>query len=382
MPYRGSIFVALATAVGALGCLTVRLSAGSPEPERVDFDHQIAPILLRHCSGCHNPSECSGGLNLLSASTAFSGGKSGEPAIKPGDLDNSYAVTRIEAGEMPPPGKGKPLAAEEFAAFKHWIESGATWPKDRTLDQFELTTETRAGRDWWSLKPPVRPPLPHVKDASWVRTPIDAFVLAKLEEHGLRPAPEADRTTLIRRATFDLARPAADARGDRCVRRRSIARRLRAARRSAARLAAIRRALGAALARRGPLRRERRLRERIWRGRMPGPIATMSSNRSTPTSRTRSSSSSSWPAIRSAADVGDRLSRRRAARRVKSPDEELTRMQRLDDLDDMISATTTAFLGLTVGCAHATITSSTRSRSATTIRWPPSSPACNMASGN
>ena len=108
----------------ALGCLTVRLSAGSPEPDRVDFDHQIAPILLRHCSGCHNPTERAGGLNLLSADTSFSGGKSGEPAIKPGDLDNSYAVTRIESGEMPPPGKGKPLAAEELAALKRWIRIG------------------------------------------------------------------------------------------------------------------------------------------------------------------------------------------------------------------------------------------------------------------
>ena len=80
----------------------------------------------------------------------------------------------------------------------------ALWPKDRTLDLFELTTETRAGRDWWSLKPPVRPPLPQVKNASWVRTPIDAFVLAKLEERGLPPAPEADRTALIRRAKLDL----------------------------------------------------------------------------------------------------------------------------------------------------------------------------------
>jgi hypothetical protein len=148
MSYRRPIFAALASTITVIGILPVWLPAAAPDSAPVDFDHQIAPIVLRHCSGCHNASECAGGLNLLSAPTAFSGGTSGEPAIKPGDLDNSYAVTRIESGEMPPPGKGKPLAAEEFAALKKWIEGGAPWPKDRTLDLFELTTETRAGRDW------------------------------------------------------------------------------------------------------------------------------------------------------------------------------------------------------------------------------------------
>ena len=170
----------------------------------IDFEKEVAPILLRRCSGCHNPSDNAGGLNLLSRETAFAGGKSGEPAIKPGDLDNSYAITRLDEGEMPPKGKAPPLSAAELDTLKRWIAAGADWPKDRTLGLFEITTDTRAGRDWWSLKAPVRPAVPKVKNSTWVRTPIDAFVLAKLEEQGLQPSPEADRATLIRRATLDV----------------------------------------------------------------------------------------------------------------------------------------------------------------------------------
>jgi mono/diheme cytochrome c family protein len=177
--------------------------AGSPSAA-VDFERQVAPILLRHCSGCHNPSDKAGGLSLMSRETAFAAGKSGEPAIKPGDIDNSYIISRIEAGEMPPQGKGKPLGADQRATLKRWIESGAAWPKERILSPFELTTATRAGRDWWSLKPLSEAPPPSVKNRAWVRNAIDSFVLAKLEEQQLAPAPPAEKRTLLRRVTFDL----------------------------------------------------------------------------------------------------------------------------------------------------------------------------------
>jgi hypothetical protein len=173
-------------------------------PQSVSFEKQVVPILLRHCSGCHNPSEHAGGLNLLDRDAALAGGKSGEPAIKPGDLDDSYLITRIEAGEMPPAGKGQPLTAGELADLRRWIESGAAWPKSRVISVAETVGDVGAGRDWWSLKPPVRPALPAVKYVTWIRTPIDAFVLAKLESKGLKPSPRADRRTLIRRLSFDL----------------------------------------------------------------------------------------------------------------------------------------------------------------------------------
>ena len=88
--------------------------------------------------------------------------------------------------------------------FPAWIEAGADWPAERVLSTFEFTTKERAGRDWWSLVPPVRPEVPTPARADRVRTPIDAFVWARLEAAGLEPAAEADRATLIRRAMFDV----------------------------------------------------------------------------------------------------------------------------------------------------------------------------------
>jgi hypothetical protein len=130
--------------IAILGGLSVaRADEGKPAAaataKPVDFDRQVAPILLRRCAGCHNPSEKSGGLNLLSRESAQAGGESGEPAIKPGDVGNSYAVTRIEAGEMPPPEKCKPVPPSELGVLKRWIASGAAWPKGRLLDPLAMT---------------------------------------------------------------------------------------------------------------------------------------------------------------------------------------------------------------------------------------------------
>jgi hypothetical protein len=184
--------------------MTESTVAGQPAVPAVDFERDVAPIFLRHCAGCHNPSDKAGGLSLMSRDGAYAAGKSGEPAVKPGDIDDSYIITRIDAGEMPPAGKGKPLAGAELATLKRWIESGALWPKDRVLSPLELTTATRAGRDWWCLKPLGNPRPPTVKRTAWMRNPIDAFVLEKLEEKQLAPAPPADKRTLLRRVTFDL----------------------------------------------------------------------------------------------------------------------------------------------------------------------------------
>ncbi len=202
---RESLYRRLATLATLVACLSLSAAglADGP-PTAVDFEHDIAPILLRHCSGCHNASEKSGGLSLMSHDAALAAGKSGEPAIKPRDTDSSYIIARLEAGEMPPKGKGKPLAAAEIAALKRWIEAGAPWPAGRVLSPFEITTATRAGRDWWSLQPLAAAAPPAVKDAAWPRNSIDEFVLAKLEEKQLAPAPPADKRTLLRRVTFDL----------------------------------------------------------------------------------------------------------------------------------------------------------------------------------
>ncbi len=184
----------------ALACL-----AGSPlgPRSRADdpsgFDSGVAPILARRCLDCHSGPDPKGKLDLSGRAAAFAGGKAG-PAIVAGRPEESPLWDRVESGEMPPKA---PLPEAEKAALRDWIASGARWGGD-PIDAFRVTTARRAGRDWWSLRPVSRPESPAVRDPSWARSPVDPFVLAKLEASGLAPAPEATRGALIRRVTFDL----------------------------------------------------------------------------------------------------------------------------------------------------------------------------------
>jgi mono/diheme cytochrome c family protein len=156
-------------------------------------------VLERHCVHCHNARKSRGGLDLTTAKQLLAGGDTG-PAIVPGKADWSLLIEMVSGPKPRMPQKGAKLTGAEVASLKKWIDEGAPWPTGVTLvDRAAGDKET-----WWSLHPLTRPSLPEVKDRGWVRTPIDAFVLARLEERGLRPAPEADRRTLIRRLSFDL----------------------------------------------------------------------------------------------------------------------------------------------------------------------------------
>jgi hypothetical protein len=189
---RKLVAFALGLALGAASSSVVR-AAGA------DFDHTIAPLIARRCLDCHGGSDPKGKLDLGRRDSAFRGGESG-PAIVPGSLDESLLWEKVAGDEMPP---RHPLTGEEKSLLQAWIESGAAWGTD-PIDPFQVSTSRRAGRDWWSLQPVIRPLLPDVADAAWCRTPIDRFVRAKLESELLKPAPEAERRTLIRRLTFDL----------------------------------------------------------------------------------------------------------------------------------------------------------------------------------
>src|SRR5262245_52824408 len=171
-------------------------------PARADFEKDVAPVLVRRCVACHNAAEAKGGLDLTARNPALRGGDSG-PAVVPGKADDSYLIERVAEGSMPPK-KADRLTAAEVTVLRRWVADGAKWPERRVLSAFEFTSDRRAGFDWWSLQPLGRPAVPEVKNRAWVRDPIDAFVLAKLEARGLAPAPEADRATFARRATFDL----------------------------------------------------------------------------------------------------------------------------------------------------------------------------------
>ncbi|MEX0675645.1 MAG: DUF1553 domain-containing protein [Pirellulales bacterium] len=316
----------------------------------VDFERHIAPLLERHCVACHNAGETSGGLDLTRQAAVLAGGESGSPAVVPGEPANSYLVERLRAGEMPPEGKGRPVAAEDLARIEKWIASGASWPAERVLSPFQWTTDARAGRDWWALARPQPPPIPTARHAARVRTPIDAFVLAKLEGQGLDPADETDRATFIRRAALDLlglppapeeiAAFVADTSPD-----------------------AYEKLIDRLLA--SPHYGER------WARHWLDVVRYGESNGY----ETNTPRPGAWPyrdwVIAAFNDdlayprfilgqlAGDQFGVDAATGylvggahdTVKSPDVELTLQQRVNDLDDMISTTATAFLGLSAGCA-------------------------------
>ncbi len=154
--------------------------------EPPDFDKQIAPLLIQHCMQCHSGTEAKGKLNLMSRATA-------REVIEPGKADQSEAWLRVAADEMPPK---KPLSKTEKDLLKAWIDAGAVWGSD-PIDPFSKSNAYRAGRDWWSLQE-----LPS-KQAGTNRT-IDEFIRAKLKSKGLKPSPPADPRSQIRRLYFDL----------------------------------------------------------------------------------------------------------------------------------------------------------------------------------
>ena len=170
--------------------LTMLSAARAGDPPQAQ--EQVRAAIVDKCLSCHSGEKPKGGLDLTRRASALKGGENG-PAVVPGKVDESPLVEKVAAGEMPPK---NPLGPELVAAFRSWVASGAPYG-------IEPLAARRAGRDWWSLRPVSRPKVPEVS-SGWVRNPVDAFVLQALNEHGLEPAPEADRVRLIRRLSFDL----------------------------------------------------------------------------------------------------------------------------------------------------------------------------------
>jgi hypothetical protein len=162
--------------------------------QSTSVEESARAILNAKCAGCHGQTRMSE-LDVRELSTILKGGTRG-PAIVPGKSSESllFQAAKRDGDLKMPPGK-TPLPAADVEILRQWIDGGAHWSS---------TVKTAQQSTWWSFKKPVRPPVPIVKNQSWVRNPVDAFILAKLEKEGLRPSPPADRATLIRRATFDL----------------------------------------------------------------------------------------------------------------------------------------------------------------------------------
>ena len=128
------------------------------------------------------------------------GGDSG-PIVKAGMAGDSLLLRMVSGPEAKMPKQGPKLTADEIAFIRQWIDDGAPWPKGVTIAESKTAP---TDEEWWSLRPLTRPAVPAVKDAAWVRNPIDAFLLSAMEQKGLHPSPPADRATLLRRVTFDL----------------------------------------------------------------------------------------------------------------------------------------------------------------------------------
>jgi mono/diheme cytochrome c family protein len=171
------------------------IDAGAPW-SAIDFSTQVQPIFTANCVRCHGPDQQKSQLRLDTRTSALRGGLSGR-VILPGNAKESLLIRHLLGQEKPRmPFEGGPLPDSQIALIGKWIDSGATGPND-------AAPEAKLARHWSYVKPE-RPQPPGVRNASWIRNPIDAFILARLEKEGLAPSREAPRETLLRRLSLDL----------------------------------------------------------------------------------------------------------------------------------------------------------------------------------
>jgi hypothetical protein len=203
-----------------LAILTL-LAAGAPavfaaataEPTKEQaafFENKIRPILSENCYKCHSleKGKSKGGLTLDTRDGLLKGGEDG-PAIKSGDPVESPLIKAVRYQDkdlqMPPSkdGGGK-LTDAEIATLTEWVKMGAPDPRKDAPATGKLTGLTEKAREHWAYQPVKNPTPPKVKNSAWGRTPVDAFIMAKLEEKGMKPAADTPKENLLRRATYDL----------------------------------------------------------------------------------------------------------------------------------------------------------------------------------
>jgi hypothetical protein len=171
-----------------------------PEPSNspVDYARDVQPVLAKRCFGCHGPGQQMAGLRLDDSASALKGTHGG-PVILPGKSAESKLIHRVASDKkgvtMPP--TGDRLTVAEIALLRAWIDQGAKIP-------VTAAAEAPAKPGHWAFQPIRKPTPPQVRHAAWVRNPLDAFVVAKLEAASIEPSPEAKKTHLIRRVTLDL----------------------------------------------------------------------------------------------------------------------------------------------------------------------------------
>src|SRR5262245_53714771 len=206
MTRKIKLAICLAASLGLFAALldgaVVRLA--SAQDRRIDFRRDVEPILRANCYQCHGAKKASARLRLDDKELAMKGGVSGAVII-PGNSKDSRLMKRVlgETDEARMPLGGATLKPSQIELIRKWIDQGALWPEGERASG-------RAGEQGnslprhWAYVAPTRQKLPGVNNMSWVRTPIDCFILAQLEKQGLAPSPEADKVTLIRRLSLDL----------------------------------------------------------------------------------------------------------------------------------------------------------------------------------
>jgi len=180
------------TGVAALALTWTSVQAQKPTAApSIDFVRDIQPILQTHCYECHGREKQKHGLRLDLRTVAMKGGETG-PAVIPGNSEQSLMVRRLLGldGEDQMPKDKDPLARAQIELIRAWIDQGAVWPESADAPATASQAETEQSRHW-AYRAPVRPALPTVRNANWMRTPIDQFILARLEHEGLAPSSEA-----------------------------------------------------------------------------------------------------------------------------------------------------------------------------------------------
>jgi hypothetical protein len=223
----------------------------------ITFEKQIRPILKANCFDCHGEGEkLKGNLDLRLRRLMVKGGESG-PANEAGKPEKSLLYQKVVEGEMPK--REKKLSAQEIEIIRRWIADGAKTAHDEPIEPGKGMGITPDDRAHWSFQTIAKPLLPNFKAKDRVRTAVDAFLLAELSKRKLSFSPDAEKVTLVRRAYFDLVGFPRRPKRSPLWRTNLEA---RTAYRRPAEHSSVRRALGPALARRGGLRRFRRLRGR------------------------------------------------------------------------------------------------------------------------
>ena len=175
--------------------------SGATLPPPPTFKQDVLPVLASNCLECHGDDVREADLDLRTVSGMIFGGESGS-VLTPGTLETSYLWTMIQSGQMPPQGSGT-LSAAEKGVIRRWIAGGAATDEDLAKARAREFVSAE-DREYWAFQPPRQPPLPAIRNPGLATSPIDYFLLKRLEEKGLTYSATASRETLVRRLAFDL----------------------------------------------------------------------------------------------------------------------------------------------------------------------------------